>query len=183
MYSKYTGVILKKHPLGEADELLTIYTRQAGKLRAKAVAVRRIQSKLAGNLGTLNEIDFEVALARRSLGEGGGLPVLVSVRPRAINAYLREDLKKFAHALVGVETLYRLTPDEEPNEAIYEALVSFLKNLGETADQNAEVRKFQLALLAASGYRGIKVDALDHFLQEVLEREIKSRRFLETLSE
>lgn len=171
MYTKYTGVILKKHPLGEADELLTIYTREIGKLRAKAVAVRRIQSKLAGNLQTLNEIDFETA---GRYPPAGGLPVVISVRLRSMNTYLREDLKKFASALLGVETLYRMTPDGEPNPEIYEALVMFLRDL--------EVKKFQLRLLSCSGYRGVEEGQIDQMLQEILEREINSKKFLNSIT-
>jgi DNA repair protein RecO (recombination protein O) len=154
MYSKYTGIILKKYPLGEADELLTIYTKETGKLRAKAISSRKIQSRLAGHLSSLNEISFETATSARGAqgGRSSGIPVITSVRALSINNYLRENLRKFAYALVAVETLYRITADGQENQRVYEALSNFLKNLGESPDENLEVRKFQLALLAASGY-------------------------------
>ena len=150
MYQKYTGIILKKYPVNEADELLTIYTREAGKIRVMARSTHKILSKLAGSLQSLNEIEFETA--HRSSG-GGGLSVLISVRPRAINNYLRENLKKFAYALVGVETLYRLSPDGQTNSRAYESLVSFLERLGKTSEENLQVRMFQLELLEISGFR------------------------------
>ena len=134
MYSKYTGIILKKYPFGEADELLTIYTREAGKLRAKAVGARKIKSKLGGHLQSLNEISFETT--------GRNLPILTSVRALSINNYLRENLKKFAFALVGIETLYRMTSDRDANTDIYGHLAGFLKDLGETLDENLAVRQF-----------------------------------------
>lgn len=140
---------MKKYPVNEADELLTIYTREAGKMRVMARGTHKILSKLAGSLQSLNEIEFETA--RRSAG--GGLPVLISVRPRAINNYLRENLKKFAYALVGVETLYRLSPDGQTNSRAYESLVSFLERLGRGAEENLQVRMFQLELLGISGFR------------------------------
>jgi len=215
MYTKYTGVILKKYPLGEADELLTIYTKQLGKLRAKARGVRRIQSRLMGNLQTLNEIEFETAQAVQGFNRKSSLPVIISTRTRMINDYLRQDLKKFAYALMGIETLYRITPDEEQNLGLYEALVSFLQALGNSHDENLEVRRFQLKLLEGSGY-GIQFPTepinlssapigdgqttrkekssspihrltpalervIDQFLESVLEREIKSKRFLKSI--
>lgn len=204
MYQKYTGIILKKHPLGEADELLTVYTNEQGKIRVRAAGTRKIQSKLAGHLQSLNEIEFEVAGRSTGSGQiGNSLPVLISVRLITLNSYLRDDLKKFAYALIGVETLYRITPDEEVSAEIYQSLVSFFKNLGEVHDENLEVRKFQLKLLAASGYTfspsvaahaeqgqtdGIRFTpelerSMDQFLVEVLEREIKSNGFLKTLNQ
>ena len=187
MYQKYTGIILKKYPFGEADELLTIYTREAGKVRAKAVGVRRIKSKLAGHLQSLNEISFETAGGNRRNSSGSGLPILTSVRALAINNYLRENLRKFAFALVGIETLYRMCVDREANAEIYNHLVDFLKNLGESVEESPVVRRFQLNLLNACGYgvEGLKPDMeseIDKHLAYVLEREIKASRFLDTLT-
>lgn len=185
MYSKYQGIVLKKFPLNEADEMVTIYTRESGKLRAMVRGVQRIQSKLAGNLQSLNEIEFETA-------RGRNLPTIISVRAIAVNNYLREDLKKFAHALVAVETLYRLTPDEEQNAEAYQLLATLLRDLGQSREENLLVRRFQLTLLDCFGYRFPKdvpepistetEKEIDEFLNYVLEREIKSKNFLNTLN-
>ena len=210
MYSKYTGIILKKHPFNEADELLTIYTREAGKLRCKSISSRKLQSRLGGHLQTLNEIQFETAGSNNS--SASALPVLTSVRALRINSYLRENLRKFAAVLVGVETVYRLLPDRQENQQVYEAILEFLTRLGLAVDENFEVRRFQLELLKHAGYAfpandydlgeasrkqlselsvgqssfrlGREIElAIDRFLNYVLEREIKSSRFLRTLNQ
>jgi len=192
MYQKHTGIILKKHPFGEADELLTIYTRASGKIRVKAAASRKPLSKLAGHLHSLNEIEFESAqTARRG---GVSLPILISVRALSINSYLRQNLRKFGYALVGIETLYRLTGDGQENGEAYDALRSFLRQLGETAEEKLALRKFQLNLLAVSGYAhpdalnpiDLKLNReteaqIDRHLSDVLEREIKSMKVLDSL--
>lgn len=182
MYSKYTGIILKNFPLGEADELLTIYTRQEGKLRVVARGMRRIKSRLAGVLQCLNEVEFESAGSSR---RSGAIPVVVSARLLTMNEYLRLNLKKFAFALVAVETLYRLTPDNEPSEDAYEALLDFLQGLNQ-ADPDRAVREFQLRLLQVFGFAPasqgeVKASELDRMLGEVMEREIKSKKLLNFL--
>ena len=169
MYSKYTGVILKKHPLGEADELLTVFTRERGKMRFKSRSTRKIKSRLAGALQTLNEIEFEIA-------GRGNLPLVISVRISKLNNYLREDLRKFAIAQVGAETLYRISPDGVTNGDAYEALQSFL-------DEKTGLRDFQLKLLQTHGYENTKLTAdkeqeIDRFLEYVLERQIRSTDFM-----
>lgn len=184
-YQKYTGLILKKFPMNEADELLTVYTKEKGKIRMLARGVRKIQSRLAGVLQSLNEIEFEIYL--RSARQAS-LPTLISVRANTVNDYLRENLKKFAYALVGIETLYRITPDEEPNQEIYHAMLDFLRDLGERHEENLSVRMFQLKLLYSSGYEfpgklsgkltSQAEQEIDRFLDYVLEREIKSKNFL-----
>lgn len=203
MYSKYTGIILKKHPLGEASELLTIFTRESGKIRVKAVSSRKIQSRLGGHLQSLNEVEFEIAGRSAS----GGLPVLISVRTTMLNNYLRENLKKFAYALIGVETLYRLSADQEENGEAYLALTQFLKELDESMNEKVSLRRFQVRLLRVMGFGfdmtqpafsenslgeiqalsggkkpgQISVDAeraIDQFIGQTVEREIKSEKFL-----
>lgn len=213
MYTKHTGIILKKHPLGEADELVTVYTKDSGKLRAKAAGSRKIRSKLGGVLQTLNEIDFETASntgRRFRRAKGTGLPILISARSRAVNNFLREDLNKFSLALVGAETLYRLTPDREENREIYDCFSKFLSGFRKLNLDRNWVRSFQLALLQLSGFGldlskaalGVKTArgdlqtlrsvqeltltaeaerAVDRFLHTVLEREIKSQKFANLL--
>lgn len=207
MYSKYTGIILKKHPLGEADELVTIFTRETGKLRVKAVSSRKIKSRFSGNLQSLNEIEFETA---GRLSAANALPILISVRGLALNKYLRENLKKFAYALIGAETLYRLTPDRQESQDAYLALTHFLKELGENSLEKLSLRRFQVQILQVMGFgfdmpqvsfnegsldevRALLQDRqlgdispeaekiIDHFLVDIMEREIKSVKFLGSL--
>ena len=46
---KHTGIILKKQPLGEADELITLFTKEQGKVRVLAKSVKSAKSKLQQN--------------------------------------------------------------------------------------------------------------------------------------
>lgn len=182
MYNKYTGVVLKNYPLGEADELLTIYTREAGKLRVVARGLRRIKSRLAGALQCLNEVEFETASGRKP-ASGGRIPVLVSARVKMVNEYLRQNLKKFAFILVGIETLYRMTADNEPSVAAYDLLLKLFRDLRTASDESVAVRQFQVGLLREFGYApagltAVQGDEIDRILQMVLERDIKANNFL-----
>ena len=44
--TKLTGIILKKQPLNESDEIITFYTKENGKIRALAKSVKSSKSKL-----------------------------------------------------------------------------------------------------------------------------------------
>ncbi len=48
------GVVLDKEPIGEADLQIALYTRDLGKVVARAVSARKISSKLASHLEPLN---------------------------------------------------------------------------------------------------------------------------------
>lgn len=56
MVEHYTkAVVLSREPKGEIDAILTLYTKDLGKIVAKAKSIRRITSKLSGHL-TLGSI-------------------------------------------------------------------------------------------------------------------------------
>ena len=56
------AVILKRMDLGEADRIVTLYSRDVGKIRAVAKGVRRTTSRSAGHLEpfTLSDVMFAV---------------------------------------------------------------------------------------------------------------------------
>ncbi|MBI1960722.1 MAG: recombination protein O N-terminal domain-containing protein [Candidatus Liptonbacteria bacterium] len=59
------AVVLAKHESGEADTVITLYTRALGKVRAIARSSRKITSKLAGHLEPSSLVT--VRLARRKM--------------------------------------------------------------------------------------------------------------------
>ena len=63
------GIVLKKTDRGEADQLLTIYTKDFGKLEILAKAVRKISSKLrsSAQLFYLSEIEFVQGKTHKTL--------------------------------------------------------------------------------------------------------------------
>ena len=58
------ALTLKKHPLGEADLLVTLYTPDRGKLLAMAKGARRSTSKLVGHLEPLTQVRLSLAQGR-----------------------------------------------------------------------------------------------------------------------
>ena len=55
---KTRGIVLRRRQLSEADRIVTIFTRERGKLDAVAKGVRRMRSHLAGRLELANECDL-----------------------------------------------------------------------------------------------------------------------------
>ncbi len=61
MYFKTEGVIIAKKNFGEADRILTIFTRDHGKIGCIAKGVRRPRSKKAGHVELGNWCKFFIA--------------------------------------------------------------------------------------------------------------------------
>jgi len=59
------ALVLDKEPIGEADSLVTLYTKELGKITARAISVRKITSKLASHLEPLNFVNARLVHKNR----------------------------------------------------------------------------------------------------------------------
>lgn len=151
-YKKLTGIILKKQNYKEADQIITLWTKEAGKIRVLARSIRLNKSKLAYSLQDLSLVEIEIV-------NGKFLPVLIGAK--VINSFkkLREDLGKIGIAFYVSELMLKMTADEHPSGSVYNLLVRFFEHLS-----NAEISQqgyhpvlevFTLKLLSSLGF-GIK---------------------------
>lgn len=132
--------------LGEADRIVTLYSRDVGKIRAVARGVRRTTSRSAGHLEpfTLSDVMFAVG---RELDVISQADTLESFRQ------VREDLRLTTHAYYLAEVVDLLTEDRMENRAVFDALVEGLRELADNADSRLVLIIFHLRLLEALGYR------------------------------
>jgi DNA repair protein RecO (recombination protein O) len=140
------AVVLKRMDLGEADRILTLFTRDEGKVRAVAKGVRRTTSRSAGHLEpfTLSDILFAVG---RELDVVSQADTLESFRA------IREDLNLTTHAYYLAEVVDMLTEERMENRAVFEILVEGYRSLSLHPDTKLVLIGFHLLLLDALGYR------------------------------
>ncbi len=142
---KAEGVVLARRNLGEADRVLTLLTREFGKLSVKAKAVRRTTSRLAGRLEPFTH-------ARFLLARGRALDVVAQVEVVSSHAGLRTDLDRVGHAWLVAEMTDRLVPEAEPHPEVFAHLLAAL-DLLEAADPAVAACWYALGLFDALGYR------------------------------
>lgn len=140
------GIVLRHINLGEADRLLTIYTREFGKLRQIAKGVRRPQSKKAGHLDLFARVNILAARGRE-------LDVITQVEALDTYTGLRSDLELVGKAAYAIELVDQFTVDGESNSELYALLTSTLERLCAGVDRSSVVRHFELRLLDLVGYR------------------------------
>ncbi|PIZ97846.1 MAG: DNA repair protein RecO, partial [Candidatus Levybacteria bacterium CG_4_10_14_0_2_um_filter_35_8] len=51
---KTEGIVIKRRNLGEADKILTIFTKRYGKIQVKAPGIRKINSRRSPHVELLN---------------------------------------------------------------------------------------------------------------------------------
>lgn len=141
------AIVLRHSDWGEADRLLTLYTRQRGKMRAVAKGARRIQSRKAGHLEPFTHVTLQLA-------KGRDLPLITQAD--TVEAYLplREDLLKTGQAAYVIELLDRFTyEDQSENSDLFHLLAETLHRIAAEADPWLAIRYYEVHLLDFLGFR------------------------------
>ncbi len=150
--------IIKRMDYGESDQIITLFSKEEGKLRALVKAAKLPTSKLQPVLQPL----FQTAVALSGSKDGPGLPKVIGVQ--LIKAYsgIMDNHAKMAAWYVVTELLMRALPDNAPNENLFDEFESYalyLHSTDLTTDQvNQSVIQFQIKALAALGL-GIRTHA------------------------
>jgi DNA repair protein RecO (recombination protein O) len=141
------AVVLRHANWGEADRILTLYTRQQGKLRAIVKGARKIRSRKAGHVEPFTHVTLQLA-------RGRDIPIVTQVE--TLDAYLplREDLLRTGYAAYMLELLDRFTYDEEGgNPTLFRLLTDSLGRLCKVAEPWLCVRYYEMRLLDHLGFR------------------------------
>jgi hypothetical protein len=116
------AIVLRRRNWGEADRILTLFSAQRGKFRAKAVGIRKPRSRKAGHLELFMRSMLLVARGRE---------LDIVTQAETLEAYrpLRDDLLRSAAASYVAEMIDRFSPDESGSPAAFALLDQTLQAL------------------------------------------------------
>lgn len=139
-------VVLRTHKLGEADRIVTMLSRQHGKIRAVAKGVRRTASKFGSRLEP-----FMVADAQ--FYEGRSLDIITQAESiGSYGAAITADYGSYTAASAMVETADKLTEDDGSLQQ-YLLLVGALRSLARREHgASLTLDSFLLRSLAIAGW-------------------------------
>ncbi|WP_300768561.1 DNA repair protein RecO [uncultured Bifidobacterium sp.] len=142
------AVVLRTVKLGEADRIVTLLTRDHGKVRAVAKGVRRTKSRFGGRLEPFMRSDLLIATGR-------SLDVISqAVSVGAYAGPIGADYDAFSAANVVAETADRVVAAEkEPAEHQYRLLIGALASLARHAHPSDDIAlSYVLRSLAMAGW-------------------------------
>jgi len=142
---KTKGIIIKRSNLGEADRILTIYSQKFGKIKAIAKGIRKILSKLGGNLELFCLDDLLIA-------EGRNLDIVAGAETIKCYLNLRNNLKSTHIAYYLAEIIDKMTEEKEPHPEIFDLLESALENLS-IKENKLLIPYFEINFLSESGFK------------------------------
>jgi DNA repair protein RecO (recombination protein O) len=144
--SRTEAVVLRRHDLGEADRIVTLYTLHQGKVRAIAKGVRRPTSRLGGHLELFTR--SHVMLAR-----GRNLEIITQVDTIEPYMGLRADLWRAGLAYYVAELVDRMTEEHSENAALYDLLTRTLDRLASGRRPDHAMHLFEVQALGLLGFR------------------------------
>lgn len=140
------AVVLRHSDWGEADRILTLYTRQMGKIKGIAKGARKMRSRKAGHIEPFTHVNLQLARGR---------DLFIVTQAEAIDPYLRlrDDLVRVGYASYIVELLDRFTYEEDENPSLFRLLADTLSRLNLESDPTLAIRYYEIRLLDLLGYR------------------------------
>lgn len=166
-----TGIVLHKKNLGETDKIITIFSKDFGKITLLAKGVRTPKSRKRGHVEIFSNIKFHAV-------SGSSMDILTEAETVDNYKSVRLNLKKVSLAYYLCEVVEKITTYNEPVPEIYLLLTTTLKKLTNTKLLKNLRLEFVHTILVVTGYHPIDENMVDHdnLLSDVLERNINSER-------
>lgn len=165
------GIVLAKRSFGEADRIISLYTKSHGRISCLAKGVRRPSSRKRGHVEVFNQVKFQAT-------NGRGIDVMTEAETIDDFSEIRKSLKKVSLAYYFMEVIGRITHEGERHEDLYFLILENLKKLKKQTKLKELRKEFVLDVLIILGFwpKGKVLHALDEKLEEVIERSISSIR-------
>jgi DNA repair protein RecO (recombination protein O) len=140
------SIILRRTDFGEADRLLTLFSREYGKIRAIAKGARKPQTRKAGHVELFMRTNFLIA-------KGKNIDIITQAELVEAYGALREDLVRTTYASYIVELLDRFTADEDRDLHKYNLLAEGLGWFATSDNMLLAARFYELRLLSLAGFQ------------------------------
>lgn len=144
MLQKWEGIVLRTIPYGESNKIVTLFTREVGKVTAMARGAKKPRSKLAAMTQPFMHGSFLVR-------QGRGMGTMSQAEQIESMRFLREDLEATAYASYIVEMVDRMTEENERVHGVYDLLFEALQAINEQYDPEAIALFVEWKMLPVGG--------------------------------
>ncbi len=172
---KTEGIIIKRRNFGEADRIITVFTKLNGKIQIKAAGVRRITSRRSSHVELLNHSFL-------TLYKGRSLPILTEAQTVEDFSSLKNNLKMIGIAYHLCELIDSLCAENQEHPLVFSLFLQTLAGLSEGKDAKQVVHNFENTLLAELGFSLhtplIRTIDTHTAIENILERKLKTTQLL-----
>jgi len=145
---KTEGIVLRTIDFGEADRIVTFFTRDFGKIKAVVKGVRRTRSRYGSAVELLSRTQV-------FLWGKPGRELFRMTQCCIVNSFknLREDLGKLGAGAYIAELIDQLTEPHEKSPEIYHLLLTCLSMLEKEDDFKKIIYLFSVRLITLAGWK------------------------------
>lgn len=143
---KTAAVILRTTDVFDADRSFLLFTRNFGKIRARAKGVRKPTSRLTGHLLAYLPTELELV-------ETGGWYLITKAHIQEVGSYPADSLSFLQYSELVAEAVDVLMVEGESHPELYDGLVYTLERLHVSDHPQLVVAEFIIKCLVDLGYR------------------------------
>ena len=167
------GIIIKRKDLGEADIILTVFTKQKGKIQVIAKGVRKVISRRSPHTELLN-------LSVMGLYSGR---MLILTEASTIDSFsdIKNDLKKATYAFYVCELVDGLLAENQEHKQIFDLIKRCLFEIEIVDNPKPVIKKFEQEILILLGFwpkERLFLEDSEGYIENIMERKIKTKRIL-----
>lgn len=134
---KTEGIILKKAGLNEVDQLLTVYTKELGKVKVSAKGVKRLESKLRYSIEPISYVQLILVEGKNQLILKDAIIIDQFLK-------IKKDLNKLKSAKQIAGMIDEAIVGQEKDGDVWNLILQAFKDL--------DVKNFQKKLISLLGY-------------------------------
>jgi len=169
---KTTAIILKRTNFSEADRLITVFTKNYGKLKLIGKGIRKLTSRKKGHLELFTLTNLQIAKTKS---------IDIITEAEAIDNFpnLRKNLNRVHIAYLFSELTDKLTAEGQEHQEVYHLLLESLKALNSQSAPKTLIINFEKQLLKVLGFglpKTISRQSLEHHIYSIIEKPINSKK-------
>jgi len=181
---KVDAIILSRKNFGEADKIISIFTKQYGKKTIIAKGIRKISSKRAAHLELFTYLSAY-------LHKGKSMDLVTEAITLDAYTNIRKSLERISYACIVLELVDRMTAENQESHEVFNLLINFLHKLNipgiKRSQAITELDQFKKNLMIILGFLNIDNTSnskeLDRKIEEIIERKLQSADLLLKISQ
>src|SRR5438270_5774934 len=141
------AIVLRRLDYGEADRILTLLTREHGKLAAIAKGSRRAKARSGSGLDLFTR-------SQMMLAKGRNLDVVAQSERRGDTRNISGDLQRTAYACLVAEVADKVLEDRHPVDDVFQLVATTIEQLNSPSrTARADAAWFLMRILELLGYQ------------------------------
>lgn len=166
-----SGVVINSRKYSEADRIITLYSKDYGKLVLMAKGIRKLKSRKRGIVELFSHIKF-------SASKGKVMDVFDEAYLLNSHLGLKRNLNKLSLAFFMVEVIDKIAQEGEKNNELYELILNYLERIQKEKKLKLLRHDFIGDLVVTLGYwpKNKKILDSDLLLESIIEKKMNSKR-------